>query len=239
MTTTAMRIHTEDESRLLSLYIDDSPEQTAALLKTQALQALGIMDIKPNPEPLIALHDWIAAGPTQVTAPFFLSLAEQVDPSNGRMKRDFPKVLELVKARSLLHQATRQTEKDGRVIATLADYEAVYDLLRAPLAEGQAETLDEGVNEVVSAVSVLSADPGFRDGVPQTAIVEYLGKGGPEKRVHKSTVSRRVNKARTQGYLTELENKRGVEQALRVAKPRGKVRQALPHPSKLRGDKAS
>lgn len=236
MTTTAMQLHPEDESRLLSLHIDDSPEHTAAVLKAQAMKAQGMVGPQPNADPWLALHDWIAAGPTEVVAPFFVALAMKVDPSNGRMKRDFPKVLELVKAHALLHQASRDVDAQGRVIATLADYEAVHRLLALRLAESQADTLDEGVNEVVAAVSVLSSQPDYRQGVSLNAIVEQLGGNQQPPRIHKSTVSRRAQKALRQGYLAAAERKPGTEHRFRVGTLRGKVRSVLPAPELVERD---
>ncbi len=237
MTTTAMQLHPEDESRLLSLYIDDSPEQTAAVLKAQAMKAQGMTGTHPNAEPWIALHEWIANGRTQVVVPFSIDLAVNVDPSNGRMKRDFPKVLELVKAHALLHQANRECDEEGRVVATLADYAAVYALLALRLAEGQTETLDEGVNEVVAAVSVLSSQHRHREGVSLHAVVEQLGGAEEPPRINKSTVSRRAQKALEQGYLIAPDRKPGSEHRLRIGKPRGRVRPVLPEPSTLKRDK--
>lgn len=234
VTTTAMDLYHEDETRVISLHIQDSAEQTAAVLRAQALKAQGIAGAEPNTAPWITLHEWIAAGNTQVEAPFFLDLAERVDPTKGRMRRDFPKVLEMVKAHALLHQANRQTNEAGAVIATLADYDAVYALLATPLAEGHTDKLEPGVNDIVAAVSVLSSHPEHHAGVPQNAIVAYLAGEGAVAQVDKSTVSRRVQKALAQGYLAAPSAKPGSGQKLQIGHPRGTVRQVLPHPDTLR-----
>ena len=234
VTTTAMELYHEDETRVISLHIQDSAEQTAAVLRAQALKAQGIAGAEPNTAPWIALHEWIAAGNTQVEAPFFLDLAERVDPTKGRMRRDFPKVLEMVKAHALLHQANRQTNEAGAVIATLADYDAVYALLATPLAEGHTDKLEPGVNDIVAAVSVLSSHPEHHAGVPQNAIVAYLAGEGAVAQVDKSTVSRRVQKALALGYLAAPSAKPGSGQKLQIGHPRGTVRQVLPHPDTLR-----
>ena len=39
-----------------------------------------------------------------------------------RLRRDFSVVLSLIKAHAILHQATRERDADGRIVATLADY---------------------------------------------------------------------------------------------------------------------
>jgi len=212
--------------------VDDDPAQTAAILRAQALKAQGIAGMEPDVAPWHALHDWIAAGTRQVSAPFFEDLAQQVDPSNGRMRRDFPKLLELVKAHALLHAASREVDEEGRVIATLSDYEAVYDLVAMALAEGQQETLDPGVNEVVAAVSVTSQLPEGYGGVSQKTLVKHLEATGAP--VNKSTVSRRTAKALRQGYLTATPTAPGQPQQLRIGNPRGKPSTVLPSPEVLR-----
>ncbi|MFM8239308.1 MAG: hypothetical protein ACKOAW_03215 [Actinomycetota bacterium] len=232
MTTTSMELHPEDESRMISIYVDEDPAQTAAILRAQALKAQGIEGMEPDVAPWHALHDWIAAGTRQVSAPFFEDLAQQVDPSNGRMRRDFPKLLELVKAHALLHAASREVDEEGRVIATLSDYEAVYDLVAMALAEGQQETLDPGVNEVVAAVSVTSQLPEGYGGVSQKTLVKHLEATGAP--VNKSTVSRRTAKALRQGYLTATPTAPGQPQQLRIGNPRGKPSTVLPSPEVLR-----
>jgi hypothetical protein len=233
MTTTAQKLHPEDESRMLSLFLDDSPEHTAAVLRSQAMKEAGLEHAPSDTVPWQALHKWVAAGSKAVVIPFGLDLAAKADPTNGRMKRDFPKVLALVKAHALLHQATREQDANGRIMATLADYEAVHALLAVPLSEGQAETLDPHVNDIIAAVSVLSSGAAHEDGVPQHAIVDFFDGDDPQKRIAKSTVSRRVKKALEQGYLKAGHYKPGVGHQLKIDKPRIKVRAALPDPASL------
>jgi hypothetical protein len=233
MTTTAQKLHPEDESRMISLFVDDSPEHTLAVIRSQAMKAAGLQTTKPNTAPWVALHRWVAAGSKAVVVPFALTLSDKVDPSNGRMKRDFPKVLDLVKAHALLHQQTRERSAEGQIIATLADYQAIYALLARPLSEGQTETLAPEVDQVISAVSVLSSLDGYREGVPQNAIVDHFANGDQQQAVAKSTVSRRVRKALDQGYLTVGQHKPGVGQQLKIGISRGKVSQTLPAPETL------
>ena len=119
-----------------------------------------------------------------------------------------------------------------RVIGALEDYEAVHNLMAMVLSEGQHESLDAGVNEVVAAVSVTSMPPEGRGGVSQKTIVKHLeDKGTP---VNKSTVSRRTAKALRQGYLVANPTAPGQPQQLRMGTPRGKLSAVLPPPEVLR-----
>jgi len=94
--------------------------------------------------------------------------------------------------------------------------------------------LEPGVNEVVAAVSVLSSRPEYQAGVPQTAIVTFLGDEQDVSRIDKSTVSRRVQKAVDQGYLAAPPVKSGSGQRLRIGNPRGQAKPVLPHPDSVR-----
>ena len=52
-----------------------------------------------------------------------------------RVRRDFPRFLALIEASALLHQHQRRRSKDGRIVATLADYEIAWILAKDMLAD--------------------------------------------------------------------------------------------------------
>ena len=72
-----------------------------------------------------------------------------------RLRRDFKTVLMLIRAHALLHQATRRKDTDGRIIAEIADYAAVRDLVADHVAEGAEATIKPEIREVVKAVADL------------------------------------------------------------------------------------
>src|SRR5262245_60638709 len=88
VTTTEVRLHPENETRLLSLTITDTREQTETIFKTLA-GSHPPMDLSR----WHALQRWLAAGPTAVEIPFAMRLAELVEPVAIRLRRDFKMLL--------------------------------------------------------------------------------------------------------------------------------------------------
>ena len=76
-----------------------------------------------------------------------------------RLRRDFGSVLALIRAHAVLHQASRERDADGRIIATLDDYAVVRDLVADIIAEGVGATVSPAVRETVLAVGALACPP--------------------------------------------------------------------------------
>ena len=92
VTTTKAALHPENETRMLSLEIDDSEDQTARVLAKQA-RTLG-RNIKPADD---VHHDWQdfqrllrIVGNKKVVVPFAEELAAMIPPRATRLRRDFP-----------------------------------------------------------------------------------------------------------------------------------------------------
>lgn len=195
VTTTEIKLHPENETRLLSLTVTDTPEQTRAILLAQAGELP-----EPDVAPWHALADWVAGQPTAVAVPFAADLAALIPPVAVRLRRDFPAVLSLIRAHALLHQARRQRDADGRLLATLDDYAAVRELVADLVAEAAEQTVPQTVRETVAVVAVLVATTGTHTTV--TAVAATL-------KLDKSAALRRVRVAIDRGYLRNLEDKRG------------------------------
>ncbi|HXE73651.1 MAG TPA: hypothetical protein VNO81_13400, partial [Candidatus Nitrosotenuis sp.] len=155
-TTTRAQLHPENETRLLTLTVKDTPEQTARVLQAQAARVSGAGGPEPDLGPWVALQRWLeVAGERRVVVPFAPALAELANPKAVRLRRDFEQVLRLIQAHALLHQHHRPRDAEGRVVATLEDYRAVYDLV-ADLVNDQVEAaVSPAVREVVEAVNEL------------------------------------------------------------------------------------
>ena len=125
VTTTAIRLHPENETRLLSVLVSDSQEQTRAVFAALANEDTP----EPDYEPWQALQTWIESGSCDVTIPYGAILADVVPPSAVRLRRDFGAILTLIRAHALLHQVSRQRDERGRVVATLEDYAAVREIV--------------------------------------------------------------------------------------------------------------
>jgi len=233
MTTTALKVHPEDETRFLSIYLDATEEQRRAILAAQARRAQGMQANKANAEPWLALHSWVSAGPCEVLVPYAGTLADQADIRHGRASRDFPKVLALIKAHALLHQRRREIDSKGRVLANHEDYAAVYALLDPVLSRADGASVSENVRVVAAAVSVLATQTNHGDsGVPQTAIVQYLHDEGLDRSA--PYVSRAVNDALDEGYLVNDDaGRRSRTHRLRVGERKRRRRSSLPLPEEV------
>jgi hypothetical protein len=93
VTTTSLRLHPENETRMLSLTITDTPDQTAAVFRALAQDGICVMTDLTQWH---ALQTWLATGPSRVAIPFAGRLAELVPPLAVRLRRDFKTVLVLV-----------------------------------------------------------------------------------------------------------------------------------------------
>jgi hypothetical protein len=217
-------LHPENETRLLSITITDSSEQTAAVF-----QALAKDDDTSNIDlsRWHALQTWLATGPSRVVIPFAKRLALLVPPLAIRLRRDFKTVLLLIRAHALLHQATRLKDGDGKVVATLEDYAAVRDLVADLVAEGVEATIKPEVRETVKAVEHLIAE-GLVE-VRQIDLKSVL-------RLDRSVISRRVATALDGGFLKNLEDRKGRPARLVIGDPLPANREVLPSPNRLEGE---
>jgi hypothetical protein len=204
LTTTQVALHSENETRMLSLTVSDTREQTRRVLQTLALE--GDRD-DVDLTAWHALQTWLAGGDCRVVIPYARKLAELVPPNAVRLRRDFGAVLTLVKAHALLHQETRDRDDAGRVIATLRDYAIVRALVADLIAAGVEATVPTIVRETVEAVHTFGDD-----GASIAALAEKLG-------IDKSSASRRWREARRRGYLRNLELQRGHKARLVVDEP--------------------
>ncbi|MCP5112911.1 MAG: hypothetical protein GY953_18960 [bacterium] len=125
MTTTRIRLHPENETRLLSITVSDSPEQTRAVLRALADEDGETPDLTP----WTSLQEWLGLSEHRVTIPFATDLADRTRPAGVRLRRDFGALLSLTRTHAILHQSTRERDGEGRIVATLEDYEAARELI--------------------------------------------------------------------------------------------------------------
>jgi hypothetical protein len=69
------------------------------------------------------------------------------------LRRDFGSLLALIRAHALLHQATREHDAKGRIVASLDDYAVVRELIADVISEGVEKTVKPEVREIVAKVS--------------------------------------------------------------------------------------
>jgi hypothetical protein len=202
-----VRLHPENETRVLSLSVTDTQEQTHAVL---AALAKGANGSAPNLEGWCALQEWLGLAERRVTIPYSAELAERVPPISVRLRRDFEAILNLIRAHATLHQTSRERDTEGRIIATLEDYAAVRELVSDLVSEGVGATVSPDMRQTVEAVARLCAAGNGK------AKNNDLAR---ELKLDKSSASRRARKAKEQGYLLNLEPSKGKPKRLVPGNP--------------------
>lgn len=196
VTTTKLSLHPENETRMLSVPADDSEEQTRRILVTLAEEH----DHEDDLDEWHALQGWLEGAERRVAIPFAGALAERVPPVAVRLRRDFGQLLNLIRAHALLHQATRDRDEDGRIVATLEDYAVVRDLVADLVGEAVEATVSNSIRETVTAIANII------DGGKAHASVADLARAlGLET----SAARRRAYAAAAKGYIRNIVEKKG------------------------------
>ena len=204
VTTTKRKLHPENETRMLSLDIDDSEDQTRAVLKKIAQNegsndAAALVDFEPWQD----FQRWLAAGERRVLVPYAETLADAIPPRSVRLRRDFGQVLHAIKAHALLHRQHRALNLRGAIIANIDhDYAAVRELMHDLLAETSEVKIKASVIETIDVVSELTKGLDDKSGTTAKAV-------GKKLRLDRSTALRRLQQAEDGGFVTNLEERRG------------------------------
>jgi hypothetical protein len=195
VTTIASAIESQTETRILSITVDDTKDQTKRILKKIASGpisggALVVVVFAPWHE----LQDWLAAGERRVVIPFAPALAEAIPALAVRLRRDFTTLLSLISAHALLHRATRTLDPEGRIVATLDDYAAVRGLVGDAMGEGVAVSVSPSLRRTVEAVEAYTKAKGASLGMNYSELGRAL-------EIDSSAAQRRAETAIEQGYL--------------------------------------
>jgi hypothetical protein len=134
--TTNECINPENASRSIILHLDESPEATLAILKSQRLSRLSTAG--ENFNDLIKWHHQFQS--ELKSLPVIIPYIEQLTFPYHRVnfRREQEKFLGLLEASALLHQHDRDTTK-GVIIARVEDYKIAYDLYASVFKEPQNE----------------------------------------------------------------------------------------------------
>jgi hypothetical protein len=203
-TTTAVNLHPENETRYLTLQVNDSPGQTQRIIQAQARKFSGKTEANPQNDAALfarwhALQQFLKGAEHRVVIPFADVIAPLIPPVAVRLRRDFPTVMSLVQAHALLHQASRKRDSEGRIIATLVDYAVVRELERGFMAEAAEQSVPKTVRETVTAVEeVLHGKHLNLSGATIREIADRLG-------IDRSAAHRRVRESIARGFLTSAE----------------------------------
>jgi hypothetical protein len=197
ITTGIRRLPHQSDTRVFTVEMLDSQDQIRAALQAQA--RLEDLDSVPPPSaPLIAFQRLLQLqAPWRVRVPFAQVLADEIGraPNAPRVLRDYSKLLSFTKAVAVLRHAHRHRDPDGRLVALLADYETVHELVNE-IYSAEVSGVSVRVRETVEAVRNL-IDKG-NSTVRNRDVADVL-------EIHKSSASRRVREAMRGGWLVNAE----------------------------------
>jgi hypothetical protein len=225
VTTTKAKLHPENETRMLSLEIDDSERQTKAVLRKIAASGDGMTE--GDLEEWRDFQRWLGTGDREISIPFADSLAELIPPAAVRLRRDFGQVLTAIDAHTLLHREHRPRNDRGDIVADIDnDYRAIYQLMASILAEGAGVAVNPAMVETIDAVNLATAAMLNDTGATAQDIGKIL-------RLDKSAARRRLIKAKDEGYVTNLETRRMMQGKYRVTQQAVEKLGILPTPEEL------
>jgi hypothetical protein len=115
VSTTRNQLHPENETRMLSIELDDSPRQTKRVMaKVAEIEGLNrIQDFSATLAPWHDFQRWLAAGERRVHVPFAEVLAALIPAKAVRLRRDLGQVIRAVQAHALLRRPAQLRSGGG------------------------------------------------------------------------------------------------------------------------------
>ena len=143
ITTTKASIHNENETRNLSIYMDESLDQTRRIIEKTSDKYLDVYDDVPlkelkrmqNFQRVLIKHD-------RVIIPYIKKISEKFHLDVLRVRRDFNKLVALIETLALVHQYQRKIYlKEGKryLVASVK----VYYIAKVILADALSKTIFE------------------------------------------------------------------------------------------------
>ncbi|MFC1902348.1 hypothetical protein ACFLX3_05445 [Chloroflexota bacterium] len=212
ITTSTRSLGAQLMTRLFTLEIGDSKEQIEAALETQA--ALETEGLKPLDGALVAFQHYLQLkAPLKVIVPFAGELAKAMGKmtSAPRILRDFARLLSLIKSVAIIRHQWRQTDNEDRLVATLADYGTVRELVNDMYINSNTGANNE-IRKLVEAVKTLDASWTEGERITVTKLATYLDTS-------KMAASRRAKKALKEGWLLNRESRRGYPADFAIGEP--------------------
>jgi hypothetical protein len=113
-------------------------------------------------------------------------------------------VLAAIQAHALLHRDQRGRDETGRIVATIEhDYATVQKLMNAIVAEGSGVAVNMAMTETIEAVRKATVGMDDDEGATAKDIAKLL-------KLDKASAWRRLSAVRDEGYVINLEQRRGM-----------------------------
>jgi hypothetical protein len=201
ITTSTRSLGAQLMTRLFTLEIADSKEQITAALVTQAtLETEGLKSVDSG---LIAFQLYLQLkAPFKVVVPYAkeLGVAMAQMASAPRILRDFARLISLIKSVALIRHHHRQVDCQGRIMATLADYRLVRELVNDMYVDSSTGATSD-VRKLVEAVIAFNASRTEGERTTNTAVAKRLDIGIKQ-------AERRAKKAIKLGWLVNREQRK-------------------------------
>ena len=136
-----------------------------------------------------------------------------------RFRRDVGSLFNFIKASAILHQAQRQVDAQGRVVATIADYELAYPIFSKVMAQSSGKNVPDNVREVVKLIAERAGSAATKPTKGRFQRATAAGPGcevvisseqiGTATGIGKSAAYRAIHAALDMGFLTNNETRRG------------------------------
>jgi hypothetical protein len=222
VTTTKNKMHPENETRMLSLEIDDSEGQTKKVLDKVA-QVDGVGDLASiDYQPWHDFQRWLAAGERRVVVPFAKVMVDLIPPVAVRLRRDIGQVLRAIKAHALVHRDQRARDDAGQIVADIEhDYEIVRKLMNSIIAEGSGVAVNPAIHETIAAVNKATIGMTEAEGANAKDIAKLL-------KIDSSAAWRRLTKACSDGFVVNVEQRRRMPGKYRASGQRVEPVEILP-----------
>jgi hypothetical protein len=173
-------------NRQLNLTVDDSAEQDKKVVERALELAEAGESTRPIDEPVMICREIIRTlkdvAPVTVSIPF----ARRIEWHNPENRRNLPMFLDTIRAFAAIRHFQRERDAQGRVIATLDDYEATRQLWQS-IAKGQVSKLTKKEMALIQAIKDLDGEADNDSlqkklGISRTAVLHLLngrdGKAG-------------------------------------------------------------
>jgi hypothetical protein len=219
MTTSTRQIGEQLSTRMLSVTINDTPQQTREIVRAHAATAAGRRG-DSDVSAFIAAQRWLAfRGDHEVVVPFAAALAEIVPVEHVRMRRDSRQLMTVIEAVALLYQRQRARDEQGRVVSTLGDYAMARELVLPTFQTATSGGLTAQLRETVDALRALYGEMG--PPVTVKALGDALG-------LIRNTAWYRVQRCIALSYVVNVETRKGQPAKLMPGDPMPEDRPPLP-----------
>lgn len=209
LTTTADAIHHENETRMLSAYSNETEDQTKAIMARVA-QTFTEPGVEEQVERALELwhkfHEWLARSNHKVVIPFMPQVVAAITHTPVRFRRDVSQLGSLIQTSTIIHQATRETNSDGYLVATLEDYQTARGVILQSLQVSTDEALAPREKLILQAIY---------DAMPEAAKTGKEAYRVSSRKIARAagipqtTVSYQIKKAISQGVLENREMQLG------------------------------